>query len=496
MNPVKNLMKNISESGSESADKGLEIRQAKGEMNSSMKLTPNILVVDDEPIIAQQLERLFVQIGYKVESVDSGEDALKRLQKGDVDLIVTDIKLPGLSGVELTKTTRQLHPDVPVIVMTGYAEIGTAVEVLKLGASDYIMKPFTAASIQESVEIVLEKARVFTEIRHLRRDLKDQCEFGGMLSRTPEMHRVFEIIRMVSATDMTVVIDGETGTGKELVASAIHHQSPRRQGPFVTINCAGVPETLLESELFGHERGAFTGADQAKPGKIELAQGGTLFLDEIESIPLSMQAKLLLVLQNQKIQRLGGSRWFQIDMRVIAATNVPLKELVSKGDMRSDFYYRINVIPIHLVPLRQRLEDVPLLVQDFIHQHPVARRKGITGVSKAAINCLMEYQWPGNIRELQNILERAIVLAKGKIIEKIEVSGDTFQAQLDGKDISPTSSLNDWLNEQEKRYLVYKLESLGGRINLTAKSCGIDVKSLYRKMKVHGLDKKMFRKTL
>jgi len=456
-------------------------------------IRPHILVIDDEDLLSQQLERLFLQRGFDVHCVQNAEDALTRLEPGDIDLIVTDIFLPGRSGVELTKLAREAYPDVPIIVMTGFAEIGTAVEVLKLGASDYVVKPFSAATILESVDNVLAKARVFIEIRHLRRNLKDRSEFGGMLSRTPEMHRVFEIIRMVSNTDMTVVVEGETGTGKELVASAIHYQGSRRDGPFVTINCAGLPDTLLESELFGYEKGAFTGADQSRAGKIELAHGGTLFLDEIESMPLAMQAKLLLVLQNQNVQRLGSTRWSRIDMRVIAATNVPLKNLVDRGQMRSDFYYRINVIPIHLIPLRKRIEDLPLLVQDFIRHHPLAKRKGITSISRPAVNHLMQYNWPGNIREVHNVLERAIVMTTGKTIEDVETGDNALQLKDHVPTVFADVSLDECMKEQEKQFLIQKLEKFGGRINLTAKSCGIDVKSLYRKMRFHGIDKKAFK---
>lgn len=453
---------------------------------------PTILVVDDEVMICQQLERLYTHAGYNVALCSSVEQALKRLEAEDIDLVVTDIRLPGLSGIELAKRMHENYPDVPVIVITGYGDIGTAVEVLKLGASDYIVKPFSGATIQESTRVVLEKAQIFTEIRHLRRVLKDQCEFGGMLSKTPEMHRVFEIIRMVSDTDMTVLVEGETGTGKELVASAIHYQSQRRQGPLITINCAGVPETLLESELFGYERGAFTGADQARPGKIELAHGGTLFLDEIESISLSMQAKLLRVLEDQKVQRLGSSRKIQIDMRVIAATNIPLKELVAGGQMRTDFYYRINVIPIHLVPLRNRREDIELLVHDFIHHHPLAVSKGITGVSQHSLTRLMQYSWPGNIRELQNVIERGIVMTSRRLIENIELPDSTPLPVSEERVISSDLSLRDWLREQEKHYLARQLKIFGGRIGPTARHSGVDAKTLYRKMREYGLDKKSF----
>jgi DNA-binding NtrC family response regulator len=451
---------------------------------------PRVLVVDDEEMICQQLERLYRQSGYEVEVAYSAEEALGIFERGEIDLVVTDIRLPGLSGVEFTGRVQERAPDVPVIVVTGHADIETAVEVLKLGASDYIVKPFSATAIQESTRVVLERARVFMEIRHLRRVLRDSGEFGGMLSKTPEMHQVFEVIRMVSGTDMTVLVEGETGTGKELVARAVHYQSGRRGGPFVTINCAGFPEGLLESELFGYERGAFTGADQARAGKIELAERGTLFLDEIESISLGMQAKLLRVLEEQKIQRLGGSREIRVDMRVIAASNVPVQDLVAQGKMRSDFYYRINVIPVHLMPLRERREDIALLVQDFLHHHPLAVEKRITGMSRSAMERLMRHEWPGNIRELQNVLERAIVLTTGRVIERVDVPEEGKAER--GRGAQSSVSLREWLEEQEKSYLNQQLELYGGRVGLTAKSCGVDIKTLYRKMRLYGLDKKLF----
>jgi len=451
-----------------------------------------IIVVDDEPVICQQLERLYSHSGYSVTIANSANEALQRLESRNIDLVVTDIRLPGLSGIELTKWIQENHPDVPVIVITGYGDIDTAVEVLKLGASDYILKPFSAAAIQESTRAVLKKAQVYTEIRHLRISIKDQYKFGGMLSKSPEMHRVFEIIRSVSSTDITVLIEGETGTGKELVANAIHHQSSRREGPFITINCAGIPESLLESELFGFERGAFTGADQARAGKIELAHGGTLFLDEIESMSPTMQAKLLRVLETKKVQRLGGSRTALIDMRVVSASNIPLKDLVAQGKMRSDFYYRIGVIAINLNPLCQRREDIPLLVHNFLFHHPVATSRQIREISTAAMKRLMEYHWPGNIRQLQNVLERAIVLTKGRSIEEIDLPNEAVTGQAEVKGISPTLPLRQWLNEQEKQYLLHQLVASGGRVGLTAKNCGMDVKTLYRKMRFHGLDKKGF----
>jgi DNA-binding NtrC family response regulator len=456
-------------------------------------LIPNVLVVDDDATIRSQLVRLYSHSGYTVVPVSSAEEALTQLAQGNIDFVITDIKLPGLSGIDLIANMQENFPDVPVIAITGFKDIDTAVNVLKHGAADFVVKPFDLGTVQESTRVALEKTRVYMEIRHLRRGLKNGSEFGGMLSKTAEMHRMFEIIRMVAPTEMTVSIEGETGTGKELVASAVHYHSGRRDKPFVTINCAGFPESLLESELFGYERGAFTGAVQAKAGKIELAHGGTLFLDEIESISVVMQGKLLRVLEDQKVQRLGGSADIHVDMRVITATNVPLKQLVAEGKMRSDFYYRVNVIPIHLIPLQQRKVDIPLLVQDFLHRHPVAAGKGITSISKQAMRRLLDYSWPGNIRELQNVLERAIVLNTGRTIEHVDLPEVSFEAHPSRGGNAFNAPLNQWLQEKEKEYLAQKLDDFGGNVGLTAKSCRIGVRTLSRKMREYGIDKASFK---
>ena len=451
--------------------------------------TPHILVVDDDELACQELKGIYRHDNYKVTVANSAEEALPRLAELDIDLAVIDIRLPGMSGVELIKQIRVNYPEVPVIVITGHGNIETAIDVLKLGASDYFAKPFSLAAIQESTRLVLQKAQVFTEIRHLRRSLKESYNFGGMVSRTPEMHKVFEIIRTVADTDMTVVVEGDTGTGKELVARTIHDLSPRRMKPFVPINCAGFVESLLESELFGYEKGAFTGADQARPGKIEVANGGTLFLDEIESISLNMQCKLLRVLEERSVQRLGSSRAIEVDMRVIAASNVKLQTLLTQKKMRKDFYYRINVISIDLVPLRKRLEDIPLLVQDFLRHHPVAVQKGITKISQQAIDRLMAYSWPGNIRELQNVLEKTMVLEKSAVINDVCLPKPRAYHQWDAENVTHEIPLHQWVQEQEKQYLIRKLSLFGGRIDLTAKSCRVGVRTLSRKIHFYGIDK-------
>ena len=488
--------RNIAQAWSAPAVEGLRPTPAEGgnenPVNRSDLPIPNLLVVDDDPVIREQLERVYLQSGYSVVTAASAEEGIRRLAGEDVDFVVTDIKLPGIDGVQFVSYVHQTNPDLPVIAITGYADIQIAVDVLKLGATDFVMKPFDLGAVLESTRRALDSAKLPMEVRHLRRWLKERFQFSDMLSQTPEMHRVFELIRMAAPTDMTVLIHGETGTGKELVANAIHHHSERRSGPFVAINCAGFPESLLESELFGHEKGAFTGAHEAKQGKIALADRGTLFLDEIESMSLAMQGKMLRVLEERKVWRLGGSRSMDVDMRVIAASNISLKDMMAEGKLRADFYYRINVVPIHLIPLRKRSVDIPLLVQNFLHRHPVARSKKIVDVSTKVMEQLLDYSWPGNIRELQNVLECAILLAHGRIIEDVSLP---HIATHDTGAISKTASvtLRQWLREKEKDFLSQKLADLGGNVGLTAKMCRIGVRTLSRKMRLYGLDKKPFR---
>jgi two-component system response regulator AtoC len=458
----------------------------------SNSLIPHILVVDDEPVLRDLIVRFYSTIGYTAVAVASGEEALAQLAQGSIDFVVTDIQLPGMTGTELVNKMKENFPDVPVMAITGYSDINIAVDVLKNGACDFIIKPFNVDSLRESTRIALEKTRHEMEMRHLRRSMKEGYRFGGMLSKTPEMHRIFEIVRAVAPTDMTVSIEGETGTGKELLASAVHSHSSRRDKPFVTINCAGFPESLLESELFGYERGAFTGAFQSKAGKIELAHGGTLFLDEIESMSLVMQGKLLRVLEDQHVQRLGSHTSIHVDMRVITATNVPLKELVAAGKMRSDFYYRISVIPIHLIPLRQRKIDIPLLAHHFLDQHPIGIQKGMKSISRKALRLLLDYPWPGNIRELQNVLQRAIVMNAGDTIHHVDLP-DITNHNLREAEHGLSVPLKQWLVEKEKQYLAQKLNDLGGNVGLTAKSCRIGVRTLSRKMHQYGLDKAVFK---
>jgi DNA-binding NtrC family response regulator len=384
---------------------------------------PHILVINGDIATCDQLKDFYISSGYTVEVVSSGEEALKRLETRVTDLVVTDIALPFITGLEFIGQLQRDYPDVSVIAISPQPGFDQRVEVQQYGACDYIIKPFTLEMIQQSTRAALEKARVFCEIRTLRRSLNAGCEFAALLSRTPEMHRVFETIQMISPTNMTVLVEGESGTGKELIASAIHYQSFRRDGPFITVNCAEFPDSLLESEIFGCEQGGLTGTELRRTGKIKLAHGGTLFLDDIESMALHVQSKLLRVLEDYNTVRLGGNRTidFDIDTRVIAGTHVPAEDLVAQGKMRTDFYYRINVVPIHLIPLRERLEDIPILVADFLREDRIAAQKGINSMSQQAMNRLVQYHWPGNLSELQNVLEKAIVLTKGSVIEVVDL---------------------------------------------------------------------------
>jgi DNA-binding NtrC family response regulator len=449
-------------------------------------LIPKILVVDNDHGVRGQLCRVYQQSGYHVETAASAEEALCHLARGGIDFAISDIKLPGMSGTQLIAFMQESYPDVPVIAITGYLDIDAAVKVLKYGAMDFVVKPFDLMAVRDATAAALERTRVYMEIRHLRQALKNGGEFGNMLSKTPEMHRLFETIRMVASTDMAVVIEGETGTGKDLLAQAVHYHSARRNGPVVTINCAGLPDSLLERELFGHENTGGT----VQAGNIELADGGTLFLDEVESLSIALQGKLLKVIEEGKFQRAESHRNIPVNVRLITATSLPLRRLVAEGKMRSDFYYRITVIPIRLLPLRQRSVDIPLLVHDFLHRHGVAVQRRITGVSKQVMRSLLDYSWPGNIPELQNVLERAIVLTTGRLIEKLDLPKADWE--MNPPNLGSTT-LARWLDEKEKQFLAQKLEDCAGNINVTARSCGIGLRSLHRKMQKYGLDKKRYK---
>ena len=455
----------------------------------------NVLIVEDHDRLREQLARFYEQEGFRVTAAACGEDGVARLAEERFAIVVSDVKMPGMDGFQLARHVREKYPDTDVILITAFGNIKQAVEAMKLGASDYITKPFQPEAIRLVSEKLIEKKRLLDEVRELRQMVQVEHNLENILSKSPKMLKVFDLIRSLAETDSGVMITGETGTGKELVARAIHSLSRRKSKHFVAINCGAFPDTLLESELFGYEKGAFTGAVQSRAGKIELADGGTLFLDEIETISPPMQVKLLRVLQEREVERLGGNRKVKVDMRVVAATNVDLTICLARGSLREDFYYRINIIPLQLPPLRDRLEDLPVLINHILGKHPVAQEKNLKQVKPHALDQMLAYHWPGNIRELENILERAIVKCSGDAIEEVDLPAppqrvvDRYYATHGDGNLT----LKDWLHQSEKEYLRSLLIKHKGGISLTASEAQVDNKTLYRKMRRHGLHKESFK---
>jgi two-component system response regulator PilR (NtrC family) len=371
-----------------------------------------ILVVDDEPSMREMLRIVLRRDGYDVVLAENGKAALDRLQSQPFDLLLSDIRMPDLSGVEVLRTAKEINRDLVAFMMTAFASTDTAVEAMRLGAVDYFIKPFSMDELRLKIRQHLEARRLRQENLLLKRALKTRHEFSSILGHSEAMQQVFATIQSIAATNSTVLIGGESGTGKELVARAIHFNSARRDRPFVALNCGAVPETLLESELFGHVRGAFTGAQANKKGLVEAAEGGTIFLDEIGEMAPSMQVKLLRVLQDRRYRRLGGTEEVQADVRVIAATHQDLPRMVAEGRFREDLFYRLNVLTIQLPPLRDRFEDIPLLAEHFLHDYAAQMNKPVQAISEEAMRLLQEHSWPGNVRELQNAMERAVALEK------------------------------------------------------------------------------------
>jgi len=376
-----------------------------------------VLVVDDEAVIREGVKRILENSGFCVETCATGRLALEMIQEQEFQMVITDLKMPGMGGMEVLKTIKILQPEVPVIIITGYSTVDTAVEAMKNGAIDYVAKPFTPDALMEKVEKALEQKAVFLDEIYLRKELRDHHGFDLFIGESKEMQKVYRRIIQVAATDSTVLVNGESGTGKELVAKAIHKNSPRRDHPLVALDCTSLAENLLESELFGHVKGSFTGAIQTKMGLFKVADGGTLFLDEVANISISTQAKLLRVLQEREVTPIGGTHTIRFDVRLVAASNRNLKSMVKEGSFREDLYFRLNIIPIELPPLRERKGDISLLTRHFIQKFGNEVGKDIRGVASDALTMLEGYQFPGNVRELENIIERAVVLVEGDIIQ-------------------------------------------------------------------------------
>ncbi len=435
-----------------------------------------LLVVDDELIVRDSLNKWFREEGYDVTAADSAQEALAKMAGGRFDLALVDIKMPGVDGVELQKRMHEIDPDMIVIIMTGYASVETAVAALKNGAYDYVSKPFDPDDMAHTVQNALSHKRAEKENERLRETVASVVRPQEMIGQSPAMIRVFEAIQTVGPTDATVLITGESGTGKELCARAIHAASPRHYNPLVVIHCGALAETLLESELFGHEKGAFTGAQYRKKGSFEVADGGTVFLDEIGDISLKTQSDLLRVLQEHEITRVGSSHPIHVDFRCIAATNKDLHQLVEQGRFRPDLFYRLNVFPIHLPPLRERKGEIPLLVDHFVRKFAASMNKRVTKVSLSAMNLLERYQWPGNIRELENAIERAMVVA-----QEPELREPDFALRMPVPELTGRT-----LEDVEKAHILEVLEECKGNQTVAAEVLDIDRVTLHNKLKKYG----------
>ena len=441
-----------------------------------MTTKAKLLVVDDELIVRDSLNKWFREEGYDVSVADSAQEALAKMAAGRFDLALVDIKMPGVDGVELQKRMHEIDPDMLVIIMTGYASVETAVAALKNGAYDYVSKPFDPDDMAHTVHNALAHKRVEKENERLRETVASVVRPQEMIGQSSAMIRVFEAIQTVSPTDATVLITGESGTGKELCARAIHAASPRHYNPLVVIHCGALAETLLESELFGHEKGAFTGAQYRKKGSFEVADGGTVFLDEIGDISLKTQSDLLRVLQEHEITRVGSSHPIHVDFRCIAATNKDLHQLVEEGRFRPDLFYRLNVFPIHLPPLRERKGEIPILVDHFVRKFAASMNKKITRVSPSALALLDRYQWPGNIRELENAIERAMVVA-----QEPELGEQDFALRMPVQEHAART-----LEDVERAHILEVLEECKGNQTVAAEVLDIDRVTLHNKLKKYG----------
>jgi DNA-binding NtrC family response regulator len=397
---------------------------------------PAILIVEDEPKMLRLLELNLTEEGYTTHTASDAETGLNTLRQEKIDLVVTDLKLPGMDGLEFLQAVKRADARIPVIVMTAYGTVETAVEAMKAGASDYVLKPFSLEEMKLIVRKELDVHSLREENRSLREALGKRYEFKNIVARSGKMQEVLATVERVAPTNSTVLLGGESGAGKDLIARAIHQHSRRASGPFIKINCTAIPENLLESELFGYEKGAFTGAVSSKPGKFELADKGTIFLDEIGDVPGTTQVRLLRVLQDREFERLGGTKTLKVDVRVVAATNQDLRAALEQGTFREDLYYRLNVVPINIPPLRERKEDIPYLVDHFIERFARESGKPIKGITPAAQKMLMEFHWPGNVRELENIIERAVSLSAGAMLDVADIRLDLSPSRPGGADIA------------------------------------------------------------
>ena len=439
---------------------------------------PTVLVVDDDRNTRETLKRGLSREGYEILTAEDGSKAVPILQEREVDLIITDYKMPGMDGLRLAATAQVVRPAASVILISAFINVDTAVNAIKRGIFDVIEKPMKMRDLKKTVARALQNRRLLVENHRLRGELKGQKEMARIIGRAPAFQNALNMLKQVAAVKSTVLFTGESGTGKEVFANSLHNLSPRAEGPLVKVHCAALAEGLLETELFGHEEGAFTGAVGSRKGRFELADGGTILLDEIGEIPMSTQVKLLRVLQAGEFERVGGSETIQVDARVIAATNADLTRAVAEGKFREDLFYRLNVISIEIPPLRERREDIPLLVQHFIEKYTKLTGKAVKGLTPEALDRLQGADWPGNVRELENVIERAVVLATGDLLTDADISRDAA-----GKEDSIPFRVGQSLTDLEREAILRTIRAMDGDKDAAARILGIGVATLYRRLK-------------
>jgi len=445
-----------------------------------------VLVVDDDSLMREFLDETLRRADYSVDLACTGDEALEKIKSTEYDVILSDIRMPKMSGMELLKAVRENSPQSKIMLMTAYGTIENAVEAMKLGAFDYVTKPFSADDIELKIKRAVEFKKLEWENRLLRSEVSGKYRFENIIGKSPQMRKVFEIVDSVADSRSSILITGESGTGKELVAKAIHYNSPRKNQPFVAVNCAALPENLMESELFGHEKGAFTGAIKQTRGRFELAHEGTLLLDEISEIPLSLQAKLLRVLQEREFHRVGSGDTILVDVRIISTSNQNLPELIQKGKFREDLYFRLNVIPIFIPPLRERKEDIIPMAEYFLDKYNKENNRNVKGISEKVFQMFMEYHWPGNVRELENCIERAVVISKQKMLSPEDFPPELlFKIDVSSRELKVGQTIDD----VEKTLIVRTLQACGGNKTKTARTLGISVRTVRNKLNEYGLSK-------
>ncbi len=457
-------------------------------MNENVQAT--IMVVDDDPGHRTALQTIIRSWGYAVEVTDDGSRAVEKVKERPFDVILMDVRMTVMSGIEALRLIKDYNPAIPILIMTAYSSIESAVEALKAGAYDYLTKPLDFEVLKLSIERAREHVGLKTENKALKEKLRSEFDLKNIIGKSRPMKEMIDMVAMVAPSEATVLITGESGTGKELIASSIHFNSNRRDHPLVIVNCAALAETLLESELFGHEKGAFTGADRRREGRFVQASKGTIFLDEIGEMSPMMQAKLLRAIQEREIQRVGSDDTIKVDVRILAATNRNLEDDVAKGKFREDLYYRLNVVTVNVPPLRDRQDDIPLLAQHFLEKYAEKNRKQVKGFSPLAMDMLIKYDWPGNVRELENAVERAVILLTGDNITEKDLPLNITQSYSEESDWVITQPVNTEtrpLEEIEKEAILAALEASGGNKSETARKLGINRKTLHKKLKNYGV---------